>query len=180
MSDKIGKVLLKSLDDDSLIDRNTGSVKITRNGKVIEISVSSLHDHEMMAIQNMTKFPSPPKKKVAKTDERGKVVVDLQTKQTIYETISDDLDPEHVAKCEELQRKRHLLIVVNAMQIEWPDKITDDKKIELLTKKFSSSEIMEILSRVLELGIVDFDLVEQEKNESSRNALPPEVDGVAV
>lgn len=181
MSDKIEKVILKSLEDESLIDRNTGSVKITRNGKVIEIPVSSLHDNEMMAIQNLTKFPSPPKKKIPKLDDRGKQMIDVGTKQNIYETVNDELDPDYVSKCEELQRRRHLLIVVHGMQVEWTTGTNDDKKIELITKKFSGSEIMEILSRILELGIVDFDLVEQEKNGLSRNGQPErDEDGVAA
>lgn len=179
MSSATKPIKILSFDDDTLKDRNSGTVNITRNGKVLELGVHSIHDDEMQAIYNFTKPPYPPTKKVARTDERGKPMMDPVHKRQIWDEVKDENDPVYLEKVAECERKRHMLIVVRGIDIDWGAVTADDKRVDLLAKKFSGNEIAEILSTILRLGIVDYALVEAEKNESSQSEETTEQDGSA-
>lgn len=165
----MSKKVMGSISDFELMDRSFGTVDLTRNGKVFEVPVQSLHDSEMHGISLLCKPPEPPKRKEAKLDDRGKQMIDVKTKNMIFETVSDTTDEAYVEKVRECDRRRNLMITVHGLRIDWGDLKKVDDKIDFVSKKFSSSEVIEILAKVLELGVVDQEVLEAEKNASSRS-----------
>jgi hypothetical protein len=155
-------------DIESLMDRNYATVPLTRNGKVLEYEVQSLHDSEIHAINASCKAPEPPKKKEMRLDERGKPMIDLKTKMQIYDVIIDDLDSGHTEKVRELERRKNLLMVVHGLRLDWGDMKLEDR-LKFVSERFSSPELIEFISKILELGVVDSDVLDREKNESGPN-----------
>lgn len=153
------------LDIDRLLDRNFGTVRITRNGKVLSFEVQSLHDSEIHEINLMCKSPEPPKKREMRVDDRGKPMIDLKTKSQIYDMVIDDSDPAFLEKCRELDRKKNLMMVVRGLRLDWSD-MKDEDKVRYVSEKFSSSELLEFISSILELGVVDQEVLDAAKKES--------------
>lgn len=165
----MSKQIITNLGDFELMDRSFGSVDLTRNGKVFEVPVQSLHDSEMHGISLLCKPPEPPKRKEAKLDERGKQMIDPKTKNMLFETVSDTSDERFLEQVRECDRRRNLMITVHGLRIDWGELKTIDEKINFVSKKFSSSEVIELLAKILELGVVDQEVLEAEKNASSRS-----------
>jgi hypothetical protein len=164
------RVTVSRLADLGLMDRSYGRVLLTRNKKIFDFEVQSLHDSEMHAILLACKPPEPPKRKEAKLDERNRPVMDTKTKCQIMETIVDLADSDFQEKLRDCDRKKNMMIVVSGLKIDWEDKSKIEDKIDYLSKHFSPSEIIEMLAKILELGVVDQDVLDAEKNELSHSA----------
>lgn len=155
-------------DMEKLMDRNYGAVRITRNGKVLEYELQSLHDSEIHAINASCKPPEPPKKKELRVDERGKPMVDLKTKMQLYDMVVDETDAAYSERVRESERRKNLMMVVQGLRMDWGDMKMDDR-VKFVSERFSSPELIEFIGKILDLGVVDSEVIENEKNVSAPN-----------
>jgi hypothetical protein len=93
-------------------------------------------------------------------------MVDLKTKMQLYDMVVDETDAAYSERVRESERRKNLMMVVQGLRMDWGDMKMDDR-VKFVSEKFSSPELIEFIGKILDLGVVDSEVIENEKNESA-------------